>query len=172
LYAKFIIAASLSVGLLGCSSAPRQLTVDRDIAAVKQVVEQFRVAILNKDKTTYLGLFFSSKPDEIGWQAVVDDAGLEARKRSRPQAVKARRISTNNFVALIDSVVASKTTEEEKISNVSVDTDGEIASASFDYVYQTDGKATNWGREQWQLVRTEQGWKIFSVVYTIRDPAP
>ena len=32
-----------------------------------------------------------------------------------------------------------------------------------------NGKKSNWGREMWQLVRTEQGWKIFSVVYTIRD---
>ena len=74
--------------------------------------------------------------------------------------------------ALIDSVLASPTLEEEQIANLKVDTDGEIATASFDYAYLSDGKLSNWGKEQWLLVRTEQGWKIFSVVYTIRDPQP
>jgi hypothetical protein len=158
--------------LLGCTSVPRSHGAETDVVAVKQVVESFRVAILKKDKPAYMDLFFSSKPEEIGWQAVVEDARLEVIRRDRPQAIKARRIPTNNFVGLIDSVVASKTTEEEQISALSVDTDGEVASASFDYVYLSDGRATNWGREQWQLVRTERGWKIYSVVYTIRDPKP
>jgi len=57
------------------------------------------------------------------------------------------------------------------MSNLSIDTDGEIASVSFDYSYLTNTKMINWGKEQWQLVRTESGWKIFSVVYTIRNPA-
>jgi hypothetical protein len=125
-----------------------------------------------KDKPSYMDLFFSSKPEEIGWQAVVDDAKLEVVRRDRLQAIKARRIPANNFIALIDSVAASKVAEEEQISNVSIDTDGEVASASFDYAYFSDGRATNWGREHWELVRTEQGWKIYSVVYTIRDPKP
>ena len=171
MYAKIIAATAACITLLGCST-PRPLGAEPDVAAVKQVVESFRVAILKKDKPSFMDLFFSSKPEEIGWQAVVDDARLEVIRLDRPQAIKARRIPTNNFVALIDSVVASKTTEEERISNVSVDTDGEVASASFDYVYLSDGRATNWGREQWQLVRTERSWKIYSVVYTIRDPRP
>jgi hypothetical protein len=103
---------------------------------------------------------------------VVDDAVLARIQRERPQAIKARPIPGNNFVALIDSVVASKVTEEERFTNLRVDTDGEVASASFDYEYLAGGKQTNWGRELWLLVRTEQGWKIYSVIYTIRDPLP
>ena len=43
------------------------------------------------------------------------------------------------------------------------------SAVSFDYVFYEAGKKTNWGKEMWQLVRTERGWKIFSVIYTIRD---
>jgi len=118
-----------------------------------------------------MNLFFSDKPEEIGWQAVVDDEKLAQLKRDKPQAIKARRIPSNNFISLIDSVVSSKGSEEEQMSNLSIDTDGEIASVSFDYSYLTNTKMINWGKEQWQLVRTESGWKIFSVVYTIRNPA-
>lgn len=172
MFIKIILSTALLIALSGCSSVPSKPNVARETLAIKQVVEDFRVAILNKDKTSYMGLFFSSKPEDIVWQAVVDDAKLAKIQRERPQAIKARHIPTNNFVALIDTVVASKASEEERISNVQVDTDGEIASAAFDYVYLTDGKVTNWGKEQWLLVRTERGWKIVSVVYTVRDPQP
>jgi hypothetical protein len=167
---KFAIVLAICLGLLGCGHVPLPAGVQREVRAIEQVVETFRLAILNKDKPAYMRLFFSDQPQAIGWQAVVDDAKLAQIQRERPQAIKARPIPANNFIALIDSVLASPTLEEEQIANLQVDTDGEIASASFDYAYLSDGKLSNWGKEQWQLVRTEQGWKIFSVVYTIRDP--
>jgi ketosteroid isomerase-like protein len=140
-----------------------------DVAAIRQVVESFRTSIINKDKATYMRLFFSDKPEDIGWQFVSEDTRLEHIRKTKPDAIKARQIPTVNFVSLIDGVVATKEPREETFSNISVDTDGEIASVSFDYTFLANGKATNWGREMWQLVRTEDGWKIFSVVFTIRD---
>jgi len=90
-----------------------------------------------------MNLFFPDKPEEIGWQAVVDDEKLPQIKRDKPQAIKARRIPGNNFISLIDSVVSSKGSEEEQMSNLSIDTDGEIASVSFDYIYLTNAKMIN-----------------------------
>ena len=163
-----LLIACLTVS--ACSTLQCQTGPASDVAAVKQVVEAFGTAIVNKDKPAYMNLFFSDKPEEVGWQAVVDDMRLQSIQLTRPQAIKARRIPANNFVSLIDSVVSSKTLEEERIANVCIHTDGEIASAVFDYVYLSDSKATNKGSEHWQLVRTEGGWKIYSVVYTIQNP--
>ncbi len=162
----------VSLVLTGCGSIQRTAANPDHLAALRQVVESFRTAIPNRDKATFMGLFFSDKPEEIAWQSVVDDPSLDAIKLTRPQAIKARRRPDSNFVAFIDGVVASKAGEEEKFSDVRIDTDGEIASVSFDYVYLSGQKATNSGREKWLLVRTEQGWKIISVVYTIRLPKP
>lgn len=166
------VAIAITLTLSSCSTVTPTRSTTSDVTAIRSVVEAFRVSILTKDKPTYMSLFFSSRPEAIGWQAVVDDAKLAAIQRERPQAIKARPVPGNNFVALIDSVVASTSIEEEKIANVTVDTDGEVASVAFDYEYVSSGKVSNWGKELWQLVRTEQGWKIFSVVYTIRDPLP
>lgn len=166
------IAAAIALALVGCASAQYRNGEKTDIAAVSDVVEKFRVAILNKDRDAYMSLFFSDSPQKIGWQAVVDDALLEKIHKDRPQAIRARHRPENNFVALIDSVVASTKIEEEQISNLRIESDGEIASAFFDYKYVSDGKVLNRGREHWQLVRTEGGWKIFSVVYSIREPQP
>ncbi len=41
-----------------------------DAAAIEHVVESFRASLINKDKPTYMSLFFSDRPEDIGWQFV------------------------------------------------------------------------------------------------------
>jgi hypothetical protein len=137
--------------------------------AIEAVVEQFRLAIIKKDKPLFVSLFFSNKPEAIGWQYVSEDIRLEKIKKDKPNAIKARRIPSNNFLSLIDEVVSTTEAREETVSNLKIDTDGDVASVGFDYTFLANGKKTNWGKKFWQLVRTENGWKIFSVVYTIRN---
>ena len=164
--------ASLILFLAGMSayvSARAEQNAASDIAAIEQVVESFRTSLIQKDKQTYMGLFFSDKPEDIGWQFVSEDTRLDHIRKTKPDAIKARQIPSNNFISLIDAAVATTEPREETFSNVKIETDGEIASVSFEYSFLANGSKTNWGKEMWQLVRTEQGWKIFSVVYTIRD---
>ena len=164
--ALLIIAA---VAGSACISAKAEENPAADVAAIQHVVESFRTSLIHKDKPTYMSLFFSDKPEDIGWQFVSEDVRLEHIRKTKPDAIKARQIPSNNFVGLIDSAVATTEPREETFSNVKIETDGEIASVSFDYTFLANGVKTNWGKEMWQMVRTERGWKIFSVVYTIRD---
>lgn len=166
------VAAILLAGVFatGCASAPPRAGSATDVAAIRKVVEDFRQSILRKDKATFMGLFFSDQPERIAWQAVVDDAALATIRATRPEAIKARYRPDNNFVAFIDGIVASKDREEEAFGDLDIDTDGEVASVSFDYAYLSNGRTTNFGREKWLLVRVEAGWKILSVAYTIRFP--
>ena len=154
--------------LIACSSSPINSGQAADHAALQRVVDSFQSSIINKDKISFMNLFFSDKPEAITWQAVVDDQSLEAIKLTRPQAIKARHRPDNNFVAFIDGIVTSPDKERETFSGVQI----EVASVSFDYVYLSNDTISNSGREKWLLVRTEQGWKIISVVYTIRLPKP
>jgi hypothetical protein len=166
-----VSAVLLSIALLaGCQGTLPATRSSAELRDLQEVVEVFRNSIIKKDKAAFSNLFFSNKPELVTWQAVVDDPSLATIKSTRPEAVKARHRPDNNFVAFIDGIVASKDAEEETFSDVQIDTDGEIASISFDYVYLSKSKPTNNGREKWLLVRTEQGWKIVSVVYTIRLP--
>jgi hypothetical protein len=143
---------------------------EKDVAAIKQVVEQFRTSIIHKDKTAFTSLFFSQKPEEVTWQFVVDDARLARFRKTRPESKKARHIPEVNYLTFIDSVCSSEKASEEVFSDVQVDTDGEVASVNFDYSYLANGVQTNSGREMWQLIRTEEGWKIISVIWSIHDP--
>lgn len=167
---RTLLALLVTLMLMGCGSIPQQTESADDVAAIRQVVDAFLRSVIDKDKARFMRLFFSDKPEQIVWQAVVDDISLEQIKLTNPKAIKARHRPDNNFVAFIDGIVASKVREEETFSDLKIDTDGEVASVSFDYVYISNGKATNHGREKWLLVRAEQGWKIISVVYTIRLP--
>jgi len=157
--------------VIGCEThtVPTSRGNPNDVAAIGQVVESFRVALMTKDKATYMSLFFSDKPEDIGWQFVSEDSRLHEVRKTIPTAVKARKIPTNTFVALINEITETNEPREETIANVCIETDGEVASVSFDYVFLANHKKINWGKEMWQLVRTEKGWKIFSVIYSVRD---
>lgn len=144
----------------------------RDVAAVRQVVEAFRTSIVEKDKAKFTRLFFSENPERVNWQFVNDDARMARFHSLKRDAKKSRYIPASNYLNFIDSVVSSAKSSEEVFSEIRIDTDGEVASVDFDYAYLEDGRQTNWGREMWHLVRTEVGWKIISVIWSIRDPAP
>lgn len=142
-----------------------------DAAAIRQVVEQVRTAIIDKDRDRFMQLFISEDPARVTWRFVVDDARLaRLRATTNPDAGKSRDVAQGNHVRFIESIVTSDKRQEEVFSNVKIDADDELAGVAFDYAYLNDGVKTNWGRERWQLLRTEDGWKIVSVVWSVRDP--
>jgi ketosteroid isomerase-like protein len=169
-HARPTLPALVMALLLAALAAPAQAAARTpDDAAIRQVVEAFRHALATKDKPAYMRLFFSNRPEEIGWQFVSEDRRLAQIQASKPDAIKARRIPANTFVSLIDSAVATPEQREETFANIDVQTDGDVAAVTFDYTFIANGTVTNWGKELWQLVRTEDGWKIYSVVYSLRD---
>lgn len=144
----------------------------KDVAAIRDVLESFRTSIIKKDKTTFVNLFFSDKPEHVTWQFVDDDIRVARFKEFASEPSKALRVPEWNYLSFIDDITkAGAEPGEEIIRNVVIDTDGEIASVNFDYSFLLNGKETNWGREMMHLVRTEDGWKIISVIFSQRDPA-
>lgn len=145
----------------------------KDVAAVGEVLEAFRTSIIKKDKATFVSLFFSDKPEHVTWQFVDDDIRVARFAKFAPEARKALRVPQWNYLALIEDVTKEGAKpSEELIRNVVIDTDGEVASVNFDYSFVLDGEEMNWGREMLHMVRTEDGWKIISVIFSQRDPVP
>lgn len=164
------IALIASIMLMAPLVAHAEQNNPKDVAAIQDVVEKFRTSIIERDKTTFVTLFFSEKPEQVVWQFSNDDARIARFRKTKPEARKARHLPEVNYLTFIDSIVASKNPSEEVFKDIRIDTDGEIGAVAFDYEFLSDGKQTNWGREMWQLVRTEEGWKIISVIWTIHDP--
>lgn len=149
-----------------CLSASANGRAD-DNAQIRSVIEDFRTAIINKDREKFLGLFLH---EDVTWQAVMSDARLEQAKQKDPAARKAAFDRAQSPANFIDGIAKDLKTNEETFSNILIDSDGDTASVAFDFSYMRDGRITNVGREYWLLARTEMGWKIAAVTYSRNFP--
>jgi hypothetical protein len=165
--------AFLAVVCLSASPPPAYAINNdpEDVAKIREVVEAFRTSIIRKDKATFVGLFYSDNPAHVTWQFVDDDKRVARLKKIVPEVRRVVRWPENNYLAMIDEITrAGAEPSEELFRDVVIDTDGEIASVNFDYSVVFDGEESHWGREMWHLVRTDDGWKIISVIWSQRDP--
>jgi hypothetical protein len=164
----FVALASLSASLQPAMAVHND---PGDVAAIREIVEAFRTSIINKDKATFVELFFSDKPEHVTWQMVDDDTRVARFKEFAPEASRVVRWPGNTYLGMIDAAIAADSGSiEEVFRDVTIDTDGLVASVNFDYSILRDGEEAHWGREMWHLVNTEGGWKIISVIWSQRDP--
>lgn len=167
------IAGVLAVGLV--LSSPQTAfaqNADASKQQIEQLVETFRLAIINKDTASFMKLFLC---EDITWNTVYTDSSVERynaglKDPKEPQALKIQGGSPRKF---IEGIAKKKDARSETISNLRIDTDGEVAHVWFDYTFMIGEYKNNWGKESWQLVRTEAGWKIAAVVWSAEEnPTP
>jgi len=170
---KGFLAGSLALALLLAPGAPAHAeTSAQSHQRIEGVVEQFRMAIVNKDKDSFMKLFLR---EDITWSAVFDDASLERIKarrkdKNQPGPKKFFSASPREF---IEDIAQAQVPLHETFENVRIDTDGDVAQVWFDYSFMAGDYRENWGKEAWHLVRTEEGWKIASVIWSMHlNPEP
>jgi ketosteroid isomerase-like protein len=151
----------------GPSTAQTEAVNDHraDEAAIEQVMKQYHAAILAHDGTALTGLFL---PDANLWLNVLTDSAYALAQAKSPTAQKVRVSNYRDFAKLVSTTTKSFDPEH---SNVVIHTDGTIAAAYFDFVFNVDGKANNHGSETWQLVKAADGWRIASIIYSSEPPA-
>jgi len=141
-----------------------------EVTKIEAVVEAFRASIINKNKEVFINLFYN---ETVPWLGVASDQTLAfappppAKKGARQRS----KVRGSNYLSFIDWIVSTPKAIEEKFWDVKILHDSDIASVHFKYSFHQDNNKTNWGDEAWQLVRTEQGWKIASVTYSINIKA-
>lgn len=135
-----------------------------DIKNIKAVVEAFRVSIINKDKAQFVDLFHS---EPVPWLGVASKQTIALAPPPKEGQRKRTKVMNGDYLSFIDWIVKTPKSIEEKFWDVKIINDEDIASVHFKYSFHQDDKKTNWGDEAWHLVRTEQGWKIASVIYSI-----
>jgi hypothetical protein len=137
---------------------------------IEAVIESFRTAIIDKDKPRFTALFLH---ENATWQSVVGEDNFRQLREGKPDAVKAKVDPKRTPATFIDGIASSPDRSEEQFRNVRIETDGDVASVFFDYSFLNNGRETNHGKEAWHLLRTEQGWKIASVVWSVNwTPKP
>ena len=168
------IAATTALSLLATFAAPSHAAQDlADRARIEQVVETFRVSIVNKDKDSFMKLFYSN---DIPWIGVTTDKSLTRENANKPDPKmpdSKKLYASGNPKSFIEGIVKRKTRTEETFENVRIDSDGDVAQVWFDYSFNVDGYKSNWGKESWHMVRAPDGWKINSVIFSMEfNPEP
>ena len=167
------LTALLAICLL-FSSAQRafaQNTADSK-AQIEALVDKFQQAIINKDKAGFLSLLLR---EDISWIPVYTDGSIARYNATLTAASAPRRakVQSGSPRKFIESIANAKEARAEAIANLRIETDGDIAQVWFDYTFMLGDYKGNWGKESWQLVRTDTGWKIASVVWsTEQNPLP
>lgn len=160
---SFILLASCLVGPAYAANGPATSDHVADVAAIQNVVEQFKAAIIARDGDTLANLFLQ---DHDSWLSVADEVKWTKAKALNPQARKVFSSSWKNFSEFIRG---ANMPVEERFHNVRIETNGAVASVWFDFDFLADGKVTNRGSESWQMVRAEDGWKIGAMLYSMGE---
>jgi hypothetical protein len=158
----------LAIALFATPFAHAATASSTATSEIKQLVDTFKAAIIAKDGAKLDTLFV---PENASWFSALDQGSLEQTRTKKPDA-KRIRPEPDAYKGFTKFVGSTTHAIEETFDNVRIDTDGTIGSVYFDYVFLLDGKPTNHGNETWQVVRTDDGWKINAMLYSvILDPA-
>jgi hypothetical protein len=142
--------------------------------SIDSIITTFENSIREKNKSEFLNLFLDPTAPMI---AVVSEFNMPYRRAAVEKYNKEHNKNlalTRSFQMtpekLIDMSLKRDAISREELSNIIVNTDGNIASVYFNYVYYVGDRKNNWGEESWQLVQTMSGWKISSVIYSVTNP--
>jgi hypothetical protein len=157
----YFFAATLALFSAASTAAPA-VTEDhaQSTAEILQVVETFKAAIIKHDGQSLKQLFLQ---DQGNWLSVMHENLYQKVHARHPELA---RIQQSNYAEFSDFVTNAKTPVEEKFNNVIIETNGTIGTVYFDFDFLDDGKIRNRGSETWQLIKTENGWKIAAMLYS------
>ncbi len=148
-------------------------TIEAERKKIQGVVETFRVSLIKKDPATFLKLFH--KPN-IPWIGVTSDRTLarQGADKADSKGPDLQKLGPDdNPKDFIEWIAKNKLPVEETFENVRIDTDGEVAQVWFDYAFIENGYKQNWGKEAWHMIKTKDGWKIASVIWSTElNPVP
>lgn len=135
-------------------------------ASVIAVMNRFDSAIREHDAAALKDLFYKG---EIIWKLTLSPAQIERLgKRFKDIGPVTDRFGGYR---LLDDERFKLTPIAERFYDPKVVTDGQVATLMFDYDFTMNCKTLNWGKETWQLVKTEAGWKILNLLYSGYEPA-
>ncbi len=145
--------------LFGLAISPMGLRADDD-REIRNIIKSFGEAITDKDKGRFLSLFTE---EGVSWVGVFSE--VEFGKFRDVEGTPGKIMFSNpgdfmDWVENLDGVAV------EEFNDISINTDGEIASVYFDYKFFVDKKLYNWGSEGWLLAKTEEGWRIHAVNFS------
>lgn len=138
---------------------------------IEAVIKAFGQAIADKDKDGFMRLFLR---EDITWVSVYTDGSVARYRASLKDPTQpVPKVQGGTPRKFIESIARAPEARTETFENVRIDTDGEMAQVLFDFSFMVGDYRSAWGKESWQMVRTENGWKIAAVIWSAEEnPVP
>jgi len=162
----FLVLLSSALVARGQSSEYEQIApaatsnIISDTVDVQHVLDAYHSAVLAHDGARLASLFL---PQGSIWINVLSDEAYARVKAKSPNAARIRVGSYTDFAKLVST---SKASLDPTHTNMTIHTDGTVASVYFDFIFLVDGKETNRGSETWVLVKADGGWRIADITYS------
>lgn len=135
-----------------------------DVINLNKVIVEFEESIIEKDSTRFKKLFFD---DKVAFVGIMSEETEMSIKKDYPEF---EGISVSTCAKFIQQICETDKAQQEKFYNIRIDTDGSIASITFDYSYLSGDRMMQWGNEKWNLVKINKEWLITDVVFSIHFP--
>lgn len=146
--------------LMALAFALPSAAADSPNAGIDTLITTFQASLKKHDTKALEDLFL---PGSDVWIVTLGDKTLESIRAKDPAAPRYKVGTRKSFLEFVGS---TKSPIEEDFHNVRIHTDGSMASVYFDFEFMADGKVQNRGAETWQLVHTDDGWKIAAMLYS------
>lgn len=128
------------------------------VSELRDFWDQYQQAVKQKDSKKLLAFYLSETIPVLGGIAPASYAVISAANK---QPIPRVLVSTGKENAAGETRLPPDITE-----NLQIQTDGEVGTLSWDYTAKVGH-----GRITWAVVRTNDGWKIASIVFSLNVPA-
>lgn len=139
-------------------------TTTDDTVDIDHLIAAYHRAVVGHDGARLAAMFV---PEGTAWFSVLTPVGLAHARARVPGAPKVRPGSVQGFVKMVSSGTAAL---DPQHSDLHLQSDGTIATVFFQFKFLIDGKEENHGRESWQLLKGDNGWRIASIVFSSTPP--
>ena len=113
----------------------------------------------------FFDVLTSKDADEANKIVLPEGFSLSVREKNSEKVIRFR-----SFAGFAEQLGRTKQKYKEVMSNPKVLIHNEIASLWAAYKFYLDGKFSHDGVDAFSLVKTNEGWKIASIIYTVEKP--
>ena len=142
-----------------------------DEKQLHNIIKDFESAITTVDRAKYFSLFYEGT---VSWVGVSSTHDFERNKNKAKELEnkgqkfwKPMKTYPGDHVHFFDVIVSGMEDHKMMFENIKIQQDGDVASVYLNYNHFERGVKANWGAKSFLLVKTEGGWKINSVIFSI-----
>lgn len=154
---KVLIGVLLMFNLSIAYCQEKQLTNKEEI---EHILQTFMQCIKTKDSLRFYSLFHH---EPVLWVGIAKEKSYQYDLARNPNI---KDYFESSYKKFFKSIAGNNNLYEEKFYNIQIIEDGYIASVNFDYSFWKNNEKKNWGKESWGLIKTNNQWKICSVLFS------